>query len=238
MTIFTVCFNYPDRPHYKILLDVFRKSVQIHMPKVNFISIEPTPPAYESDRIAGFLDNTFKLKYWIDFFKHTDDNIIFADCDLFAIRDGNHAFNSDFDIAYTAIKQPYKAKLNGGILMTKPTDAAYRFLQEFQSINDRMYQDIDFHEVWRKKYAGMNQAAFGCVLETGINGAKIHTHMTQEWNAVDRDLKEINDKTVFVHIKDRLRNMLIQCAEPQGVGEKVMREWYRVKNMIKIGKAV
>lgn len=232
MKIFTVCFNYPDRPQYKTLLEVFRKSVQVYMPKVDFISIEPDPPPYEPDRIAGFLDNTFKLKYWIDFFKHTDDNIIFADCDLLALRSGYHAFDIDFDIAYTAIKQPYKVKLNGGVLMTKPTGAAYRFLEEFQAINDRMYQDIDFHEIWRSKYAGMNQAAFGCTLETGINGARVHKYMTQEWNALDRDLRDINNKTVFVHMKDKLRKNVISGLSPQGEGELIMKEWYKIKGMI------
>lgn len=198
------------------------------MPDVNFISAEPTPPDYETDRIPGFLDNTFKLKLWVDFFKETDDNILFMDCDMLALRDGKHAFDPDFDIAYTAIRQPYKAQLNGGVLMTKPTEEAYEFLVELDQVNDRMYQDINFHNKWRKekRYAGMNQAAMGCVLEAGINSAKVHKYTTQEWNAIDRDLTSINNQTVFVHIKSKLRNMIVAGTPPQGLAAKIMREWY------------
>ena len=204
------------------------------MPNVYFISCEPDPPPYESERIPGFLDNTFKLNLWMEFFKKTNDNIIFMDCDMLALRSGYHAFDHDFDIAYTAIRQPYKAILNGGVIMTKPTEAAYRFLQEFISINSAMYQNIDFHEYWRikKGYAGMNQAAFGCVLETGINGAKIHKYCTSIWNALDRDLLDINDKTVFVHIKSKLRNMIINRDKPAGVGKEIMKKWYKVKGVV------
>ena len=203
------------------------------MPDVEFVSIEPIPPPYEKDRIAGFLDNTFKLSFWLDFFKKTDDTIIFADCDLLCMRPAYHAFDPDFDIAYTAIKPPYKAKLNGGILMTKPTAAAWRFLNELQEINNLMFQDIDFHEQWRiqKKYAGMNQAALGCVIETGIHGAKIHKYMTQEWNAIDRDLPYIHDGTVFVHFKSRLREWVLKNYPPQGICLKPMKEWYRMRDM-------
>lgn len=228
MKIFTVCFKYPDRPYYKMLLEVFRKSVMKHMPGVDFISIEPDPPPYEKDRVPGYLDNTFKLKLWIDFFLRTKDNIIFADCDMLAIRNGEHAFDIDFDVAYTAVRQPYKARLNGGIIMTKPTEAAYRFLNELQEINNIMFADKNIHDEWRieRKYAGMNQAAMGCVLDTGINGAKVHKYMTQEWNAVDRDLRYINENTVFVHIKSALRRHLINRKEPFGPQKKIMEDWY------------
>jgi hypothetical protein len=230
--IFTVCFEYKDRPEYAKLLRVFRESVRMHMPDVEFVEIHPPAPPYEPDRIPGFLDNTIKLQHWLKFFRETNDNIIFADCDMLAVRDGRHAFDPDFDIAYTAITPPYKAILNGGIIMTKPTEAAHRFMTELYEINNLMFQDIPFHEIWRAKYAGMNQAAFGCVLETGISGAKIHKYMTWEWNAIDRDLKLINAKTVFIHMKSKIRELVMAGKAPTGVYSGAMQKWYDVRRRI------
>jgi hypothetical protein len=228
MTIYTVCFKYPDRPEYKILLEVFRKSVKHHMPDVNFVSVEPIPPPYERHRVPGYLDNTFKLDLWVKFFNETNDNILFMDCDMLALRNGEHAFNVPFDVAYTAIKQPYKAKINGGVIMTRPTEEAYEFLNELLDVNNRMFKDVDFHEKWRteKGYAGINQAAMGCVLETGINGAKVHKYMTREWNAIDRDLQDIDNSTVFVHMKSKIRKLVLQGHKPVGVFKNTMKEWY------------
>ena len=233
MKICTVCFDYKDRPQYARLLRVFRESVRFHMPDVEFVEIRPPAPPYEPDRIAGFLDNTFKLHHWLKFFRETNDNIIFADCDMLAIRHAHHAFNTDFDVAYTAITQPYKAILNGGIIMTKPTEAAYRFMTELYEINNLMFQDIAFHETWRARYAGMNQAAFGCVLETGISGAKVHRYMTWEWNAIDRDLKLMNEKTVFVHFKSKIRDLVLAGKAPAGVYADAMKRWYAMERRIK-----
>jgi hypothetical protein len=205
----------------------------MYMPQAEFVEINPPAPPYEPDRIPGFLDNTYKLFYWLKYFQETNDNIIFADCDMLAIRPGYHAFDIDFDIAYTAITQPYKAILNGGILMTKPTDGAFRFLNALREINDLMFLDIPFHEKWRAKYAGMNQAAFGCALETTNTGAKIHKYMTWEFNAIDRDFNLMNHRTVFVHMKSKIRELVMHGKAPTGVYAEAMRKWYQVRDRIK-----
>ena len=206
------------------------------MPDVNFIELRPTPPAYETHRIPGFLDNTIKLQLWLDVFKKTNDNIIFADCDMLATQTAYHAFDPDFDIAYTERSEVLRIPLNGGIVMTKPTEAAYRFMNEFQEINNIMFENPDFHEIWRCKYAGMNQAAFGCVLETGINGAKVHKYKTNIWNAIECDLDLITDETVFIHFKSKLRRVILATLPPKAEYARAMIAWYNMEKLMKESK--
>jgi len=238
MQIVTVCFDYPDRPEFGILLDVFRHSVNRLMPNVEFIEIRPEPPKMETHRVPGFLDNTFKLAQWVKHLDNTKDNVIFIDCDMLALRSAEHAFkNNDFDIAFTGCPAHYKVPLNGGVLMARPTDRAREFLHAMKAVNDHMFYDPEFHEKWRKKYAGMNQSAFGYCYEKLQKDVKILKLTTREWNAIDCDLKTIDNKTVFLHIRQNLRNNLLANKPPFGVGKKAMQLWYAERERMFPGTA-
>lgn len=237
MQIVTVCFDYEERPEFGKLLDVFRHSVHRLMPTAEFIELRPTPPPIEGHRVPGFLDNTFKLAQWVEFMDKTKDNVIFSDCDMLALQDASRAFDQDFDIAYTGCPDGYKVPLNGGIVMAKPTAAARAFLHEMKRVNDMMFDYPAFHEQWRAKYAGMNQAAFGCLLETRPELAKLHRFDTREWNAIDCDLRLMDNRTVFLHMRQTLRNNVLAGGTPAGIGKRAMELWYMERDRMQ-GKEV
>jgi hypothetical protein len=225
MTIFTVQFNYSNRSNYSLLLNVFRKSIKLYMPKVKFIEVCIPAPENKTNRDLNFMYNGVKLRHWVDFLEQTKENVIFADCDMMAIRSAEHAFNLPFDIAYTARTKVKRIPMNGGIMMARPTAGAKRFFREMLKVNDRMLYDLQLHHKWRCRYAGMNQAAFGCVYETGNHGAKIHKYKTIEWNAVDCDYQYINGKTVFVHYKSKLRKMVLKERKTKLEYQNVVNLW-------------
>lgn len=235
MQIVTCCFDYEDRPEFCQLLDVFRHSVKRLMPRVEFVELRPIAPPVEYHRVHGFLDNTFKLDAWVKHLDNTDQPVIFADCDMLALRSAEHAFDLPFDIAYTGCPDGYKVPLNGGILMARPTVAARRFMHNLRIVNSIMFHDSNFHEKWRDKYAGMNQSAFGCLLEIDHAGAAVHRYDTREWNAIDCDLRAIGPDTVFIHVRQRLRQQLLAGLNPGGIGAEAMRLWYAERELMQPG---
>lgn len=230
MQIVTVQFDYPNRPKYSLLLEVFKESVRLYMPKVKFLAIKTKAPVNKTGRPLNFNYNDFKLALWVDFLDHTKDNVIFADCDMMAIQSAEHAFNIPFDVAYTARTVVKRIPMNGGIMMARPTDAAKRFFREMLDVNTKMLKNEKYHNQWRIRYAGMNQSAFGCVFETGKHKAKVHAYKTIEWNAVDCDWHRLAEKTVFVHYKSKLRKQILAGNKPNSNYTKPMVLWYTMRD--------
>ena len=225
MKIVTVQFQYPNRSNYSLLLDVFRYSCQKYMPDVEFVEIKIPAPEGHSGRDLNFCYNSVKLAHWLEQLENSDEEIIFADCDMLAVKSAKHAFNKKFDVAFTARTRTKRIPMNGGIMMARPTEAARRFFREMLYVNNKMLTDIQFHNKWRVRYAGMNQSAFGCVYETGKHGAKVHEYKTIEWNAVDCDWLDIDSKTVFIHYKSHLRKMVLRERNIKDGLENVVKIW-------------
>ena len=247
MTIITVQFNYADdmhMPDYEKLLRVFEASVHRHAPEVRFVAIRIEAPANEiPGKALNFWYNTVKLDEWIKAMEQIDDNIIFADCDMLMMRGLPPIFDDDFDVAFTERTEDRARKdklsiqywgdrpirrmpMNGGIMLAKPTVAARDFFRQLAEVNRHLYFHESEHMKWNVKYAGMNQAAFGCLYETGTFDAKVVPLPCRVWNAVDTDWHAVNQQTVFAHIKSKLRRLVLSDHIPFGKYKPVMDAWY------------
>jgi len=227
LIIYTVQFNYPDRPNYARLLDVFKHSCKIHMPKVKFIEKRIDPPENETGRELNFKYNSVKLRHWVDFLDNTNENVIFADCDMLCVGAAEKAFKENFDVAYTERTKIKRIPMNGGIMMAKPTEKARKFFHEMLENNDKMFGDIPFHNKYRIKWAGMNQAAFGCTYETSESGAIVYKFKTDIWNAVDCDWPHINKDAIFIHFKSKLRKMVLGAIPAKASYLECIKIWKR-----------
>jgi len=218
MQIVTVQFNYTTGPDYKKLLDVFRYSCKKYTPKCEFIEYKIQAPKRHYRVPYNFTYNTVKLKIWRDHLRKTKDNIIFADCDMMAIRNFSHAFEKDFDICYTERTRTTRIPMNGGILFVRPNERSLDFFEQWYQINLRMHEcDVNgnfaLHNKYRNKWAGMNQASWGWMMEHKDKyTAKVVAVKTREWNAVDCDWAHIenNPATCFIHYKSGLRKAVLR----------------------------
>ncbi len=235
MRLVTVSFNYPvqlKRPDYLRLLDVFEASLRQKMPDCEICSLRIDPPDHRGAKKVPFLSNSAKLQVWASEMKraaHDGQDVIFADCDMLCIKDVSPVFNMDFDVAYTVRNDHTNIPLNGGIVFAKPTDAAVRWFDKWAEVDARMYEDWNFHCPWRIKYAGMNQASFGYLLEhtDEIPGVKLLDLPTYLYNAVNTDWHRITSDTVFIHIKSKLRKSVLHQELPFGTMRPVMELWYK-----------
>lgn len=209
MKIISVQFDWKGTNRYQILSQVFEHSVKKNCPDVELELIKvQAPDRTHKCRSKSFCANTLKLDLWLKALNETDQNVVFMDCDMIILKDISDAFNYDFDIGYTKrtrASMPY----NGGVVFVKNTPEAKQFIQLWKNINDRMYKDNAFHNPYREKYAGMNQAAFGYILEKEKFKAKLKQFPCAVWNACDDDWRNMNKETRIVHVKSGLRRSVL-----------------------------
>jgi len=237
MRLVTISFNYPPRlkrPNYLRLLDVFEASVRHHMPDCEIRALRVDPPDHSGAHKIPFLSNDYKLGLWhreVDLAVAEGQNLILADCDMLCTGDVSSVFKHEFDIAYTVRDDHTNIPLNGGIVFVKPTAAAQRFFAEWARVDERMYRDWEgFHRIWRVKYAGMNQASFGYLLEHPVPGVQLVDLPTRIYNAVNTDWHRIGSDTLFVHIKSQLRKAVLTGAKPAGTLRPAMMLWYEARD--------
>lgn len=242
MRLVTVQFNYAKnmyRPDYAKLLEVFEKSIRRHMPRVEIRSVKVDPPNHLGAVKIPFLSNTYKLQIWareIEQAVADGVEVCLADCDMLCTGDCRSVFDRDFDIAYTARDDHTNIPVNGGILFVKPTDASVRFFRKWAEIDDMMYKDWAFHQNWRVKYAGMNQASFGYLLEKSaeVPGVKLIDLPTTTYNAVNTDWARLHSGTVFIHVKSQLRKMVLKNEPPVGDLRPAMEAWYAERDRVEV----
>jgi hypothetical protein len=168
-------------------------------------------------RIRGLVSNTVKLEKWVEILTTIPDNdtVIFTDCDMLFLKDPGEVFSRDFDIAYTERTQS-KWTINGGVLFVKVNPRSRDFMNHFVNVNKMMFEDPDFHQPWKNKYAGMNQSALGCILEMKKHEAKLISLPCAEYNSCGEDWPFITEKTRILHIKGQLRKILFNPSLDEG----------------------
>lgn len=214
MKIITTQFDYDGGDDYKRLLNVFVYSAKKNMPHYKLEVVRTAPPARNEIRTEGLINNTAKLAIWIDAMERTDEDFIFMDCDMLIKKDMSSAWNHKFDIAYTMLKQA-KININGGVMFVRNNDRSRFFMRKMKEVNDQMYMIPEMHWPYRQKYAGMNQAAFGYMLEHPDEGGgciltplpcHIYNCCNSEWN-------NYNDDTLCIHYKSGLRRAALGQAD-------------------------
>jgi len=230
MQIVTVQFDRVGKTNFDRLLSVFRKSINHHMPNVELVEYMIPAPERTVERARNLSDNSAKLAIWSRHMETTTKPVIFADCDMLCVGSAHHAFDPDFDIAFTKIQQKHRFPMNGGIIMARPTQAARDFFALWLEVNDRMFADPNFHCRWKSTYGGMNQAAFGYLYDKHEIPGVLHEYSTRIWNAITCDWQHLTDETVFIHFKSKLRNLVLTDRPPTGVYAAAMKLWYEERD--------
>jgi len=209
LKIVSVQFDYRGVNKYNILSKVFEYSVRKNCPNAELELLKVKPPeTRRKARSKSFASNTLKLGLWLDVLKKTDDNVVFMDCDMIVLKDVSEAFNYDFDIGYT-VRTNSSIPFNGGVVFVKNTKKAIKFIETWKEINKQMYDNYTFHMPYRNKYAGMNQASFGYLLEKKNYDAKLKPFKCDIWNACDDNWRNISKDTKVIHVKGGLRRSVL-----------------------------
>jgi hypothetical protein len=232
--IITVQFDRGTSDAYKRMMNTYKKSIAVNMPNAELLEFNIPEPEVRRGDNKFFSANTDKLSIWLECVEKYNDNIALTDCDMLCVKDFNDVFNLDFDVAITMHEDGAILPLNGGVIFVKPTENAKYFMQLFKKVNDEMYNDKEFHQKWRDKYAGINQSAMGYILETGGYRANVLKLPCQIYNNCDPEWPTIDDNTRLVHIKGKLRQYVLRNYDFRAMPARIVKAaslWRKMEAM-------
>ena len=194
------------------LARVLASSAARHCPgwTIHVTAIAP-PPARRASALGVQADvcNAVKLDRWQQLVAEASDGecLVLIDVDTMILRPLDSAWKHAFDLAYTVKPAGARFPLNGGVVFVRVSDRVRTFMGQWAAVNDRMLQDGTLHQAWRRRYGGINQAALGCVLETGSRtDLQLLPLPCAEWNCEDESWSAFDAHvTRIVHLKGLLR---------------------------------
>jgi len=210
---------------YSRLINALELSIKTNCPQHTFERHVLNPRDYPAERHIkwSYYANSMKLSYWTKLLKDETEDICFIDGDTVVLDSVSEVFDNDFDIAYIKRTQGVRIPVNGGVLFVRPNERSVAFFEKWSEINNCMIKDAVFHRAYHKRYAGINQAAFGWMMEN-YNEAKLEAVPCSIYNACDIvDWINPDPRMKIIHIKSNLRT---QCL--YGLINKKYRQVYDI----------
>lgn len=173
------------------------------------------------------LVNTQKMYEWNRVVQKAEDGarLLLIDTDTFITRPLDDVWDTSFDLAYTS-KPTTRFPLNSGVVFVRVSHALREFFRAWWEKNLRLLRNPDEHRHWRKQYGGINQAAFGAMLNGGTDGLSIVELPCREWNCEDASWKLFDNRTRVVHVKSMLRRAIfVGDAKPRAGVERLATLW-------------
>jgi len=200
--IITAVFSYIGQNKYERCLRALTHSIERTNPDADFQVLRLQPPAPVEGAYQGWVSNHIKLKAYAE--QELNDNTIFVDADTVFLREAAFLFDKEFDVAIGR-RTGGRVLYNGGVVLFKPTDKAKEFLESWSMADNSMLYDQEFHQKWRKKYNGQNQASFGFLVEAYPDYVRLHEYPTSLVNAVEQDWPVLHKiDPVIVHVRKKL----------------------------------
>jgi hypothetical protein len=99
---------------------------------------------------------------------------------------------------------------NGGVMFIRPNKRSLNFMRRQLKVNNMMFDDPTLHSMWRGVYAGINQAAFGYMMEKGPIECDMKALSCTEWNSCDDSWGKFKEGfTRMLHLKGALRSYVL-----------------------------
>lgn len=176
---------------------------------VHLDTIQPRPLRSALNN-ASHVANAQKMEHWYALVSAAPDGarLLLIDTDTMILRPLDDLWDRPFDFAYTT--KVSRFPFNSGVVAFRASDRVRRFVAAWRDENLRMLEDRVHHQVWRKKYGGINQAALGHMLEQGLHRElQVAELPCLEWNCEDAHW-DLFDPAVtrIVHLKSGLRQVI------------------------------
>lgn len=184
----------------------------------------------------GATANHNKLAEWVRIIESTDRPVILLDADLVCKGDPLPGFEHVRYFGVTARPSGQRFPYNGGVVYARPTEVARKFFRAWLAADNLLFKDQELVKPFRYKYAGMNQASLGLLLELGWD-RYMGKVSCEPYNVVDP--WQNWESGVFVHFKSKLRKSVLKRAVlPMSAnGQAAARWWLDLeKKLIKNGR--
>src|SRR5690554_1844420 len=242
MQLVTVQFEYNNSNYFKRLLDVFVQSCIDILGSAPIVYKIPCPFNGYTRPGAWRYNNTDKLEVWNEHIQNATEDTVLIDCDMLIMQDFSEVWQQDFDVAITKRDEkkirmrhlPNGIPYNGGVVFVRNTDSAKRFIQAWTDCNRYLFEDTRAHSGYLKKYAGMNQAALGYLLEErgGYDICKVIDVPCAKYNACAPEFWE-NSNAKIVHVKSDLRKEVFSRQPKKNVPKyKYVSIWKGIEQRV------
>lgn len=173
--------------------------------------------------------NTRKLAFWRLRTLEAPDGarLLLVDGDLLVTAPLDDVWAEDFELAYTIRDGGSRLPFNGGVVAVRASEATRGFLDRWLEVNCRFLRSKAEHDNWRRKYAGINQASFGYLLEKGTGLSKVAQLRCSEWNLCEWE-RHPPDRARIIHIKSSLRTRLFNPPQRGGAlrnARQIIERW-------------
>lgn len=228
-TLIASCFG-PNQM-YARLARVLEHSARVHCPGWDIQVRTITPPRLTSAmRNAGHIENTVKMEHWAEAVAAAPDGacLLLTDADMMVTRPLDDLWALDFDLAYT-VRETH-LPFNSGVVAVRVGPALRLFIEAWRQEQRTMLGNAVYHQVWRQRFGGINQAALGKMLtrQAEFSSVRILALPCREWNCEDTAWKQFDPKvTRLVHIKSALRRAVfgLSTAHPPELAPLIQR-WH------------
>jgi hypothetical protein len=177
---------------------------------------------------SAYAANTQKLDFWARAITEARDGdcIALLDTDTMIVGSLDPIWEQPFDLGYTTRAKGFPFPINAGVVFVRVNARSRAFLRQWAEENRRMLTDHQRHQVWRKRYGGINQAALGFLLEQGDrSGVQLATLPCREWNCEDASWQDFDPAlTRIVHVKSGLRRAIFH-GSPLATLTRLTRIW-------------
>jgi hypothetical protein len=227
---------------YGRLARVLEYTAAVHCPDWT-IRVErlKAPPSYTSALgVQSHVTNSQKLEWWRSVVVDAEDGdrVLLIDADMMITRPLGDVWDRPFDLAYT-IRTEGRLPLNGGVVFVRVSPATRRFVDRWFAVNQEFLGDAKAHARWRTKYAGINQAAFGYMLEReSDHGLALERLTCHEWNAENTAWAKFDPTfTRIVHLKSGLRRALFGAPYHRPESKRLITLWHELEARAKSAAA-
>jgi len=210
---------------YRDLAVVLERTARKECPAWDIRVERIEPPEYVSAMgNPSHVWNTQKLEWWRDQVRAAadGDRLLLIDGDTAILKPLDSIWERSFDLAFTF--RETGLPLNGGVVFVRVSPQSRLFVERWWQINIRLLGNAVAHTPWRAKYAGMNQAALGCLLETVEHGCEIVRLPCREWNSCSPDMYDPRVARIL-HVKSSLRRAVFGFEKPRTNMPHVIDAW-------------
>jgi hypothetical protein len=220
--------------HYSRLARVLEYTAGVHCPEWT-IRVErlKAPPAYNSVLgVHSHVTNSQKLEWWRGVVAAAEDGdrVLLMDADMMITRPLGDVWDRAFDLAYT-IRTEGRLPFNGGVVFVRVSPAIRAFVDRWLAVNMKFLGNANDHRHWRTKYAGINQASFGYMLERELDPSLVLERLTcHEWNAENTAWAKFDPNiTRIVHLKSGLRRALFGVEAERREHKRLIGIWHELE---------
>jgi hypothetical protein len=218
---------------YVRLARVLAFSARQHCPSwTHQVEILDPPPSTIPGATPAYAANTHKLQWWRDRVAALPDGtrVLCLDADMLVLQPLEPLWDLAFDLAYTArVGGTSRLPFNGGFLALRVSPRTRAAMDRYVAENWRMLTDAPRHAVYRRRFAGLNQAAFGACLELGaFTDCTVVRLPCPVWNCVAWETFH-PATTRVLHIKSDLRRTVLQGTNLGTVTLLLAEKWHQAE---------